>query len=1415
MLEHRQRKLRHRFDVGQSGTDGRHPGYGHGSELRGVEGIADLRPPAGETGLEPARALRRGAVGERIGHHIALRLLLQSVVAHGLGRVDGLFHIARLQHLALVLRVIGPDPGVAIGLQLQPHQQGVGASGAAALHGVAHLALHAQQVLHMVADFMRDHIRLGEVALRAKALLQLPEKLDIEIQLLVRRAVERPGGCLRVAAGRLHRAGKQHQLGIDILPPRLLEQRAPGVFGIGQHHGEKLLVLLILGGQRGRGLLCGLLRLLLRHLIEHHTRGDPEIQRHQRQHDGANAAAHKPAPPAGPRPGSPLIFDVVTASAIFPEHDAPPLQGNAGPPQVSLTPMGGGSASRPRGHSNGANYAVSTNPPGRMAPTSSHGLWHGLGVWRRGARRHLPPLAHQRLPLRQHLRQIALLDVAVAADAVGQTGDLRGELQALGRAVGVEAAQQFGDRFAVLTDQGALLLALCRMAEGVERGAAQHLERREQPESHAHPRAELALDQLALGIALAPQRRREVVMALEMAFELLLQLFGKRRVGLQPGDFVLVFVGHELEQMARHGLRQRSGLERRFGGAHLRNEVGVLPGVGSILVAGEELHPALNDFVQAGTLDQLNDLLCSTQRGDALRIVRRMAAPLERRLVLLDLHRVELDGAHQRGMAQRHPALLPGEAQQHGVGVNGVAQQLLGGAHTVEPRHMVGASSLFNGLVAGSVGKLPIGVVNEGRGGRAVGVERDVGAAFAHARQGFAVGGDDRVAAENQLGLGRADAGGDDLLRVIRDQHMAPGRAAFLRQPGGVLRDHALALDMRGHAEQLADGDNAGAADTGDDDAVAAAARHIVAHRVGHLGLRQFGHGRQIGSRLRLGFAQRAAFHRDEAGAKALEAGKVFVAAALVDGALAAEFGFQRLDRQAVALIGAVAATFANQRIDDHAPRRIDHQPAFAAAALFGGAGLVVDDDGDASLFAQLALNGIEIVAVAHRRPAGQADGVVVLLRFVGDHHDAAHAFCLELAADLRYGQASLHRLPARHRHGVVEQNLVGGIHPGGDGLANGEQPRVVIGAVAQIDEHMLVGGERRLADPSHALAAHLAEGLRGTVHPHHHVVAADTGHAARAFGHAGRGVVRAARAEPGRTLGTGARRLQGALARVDHRQPFADAALHIHPGVAQDAQPLQPRGNGPGDDRRIEVGLGGQQPVAAGIGLAPFAAGAVSRDFVELADDVGPHVFAPVVELFLELILDDLALFFHHQNLLQPGGEFAGELRLERPDHGDLVQADAELRAGVSIQPEIVQGLTGIVIGLARGHDAQPRVRAVDDGVVQAIGADIGQRRVPLHIHQPCLLSQRRVGDADVHAVRRQGKVFGQQDAHAVGVHIDRGRRLHDFLDGLHARPDAGIAAQGKGVHAQIENVLHRGGKEHRQPARLEDMVALVRERR
>ena len=58
--------------------------------------------------------------------------------------------------------------------------------------------------------------------------------------------------------------------------------------------------------------------------------------------------------------------------------------------------------------------------------------------------------------------------------------------------------------------------------------------------------------------------------------------------------------------------------------------------------------------------------------------------------------------------------------------------------------------------------------------------------------------------------------------------------------------------------------------------------------------------------------------------------------------------------------------------------RRIGEGVALAAAALFGGAGLVVDQHRDARELAQLALHGVEFVAVMDGdagRPVGAGAG--------------------------------------------------------------------------------------------------------------------------------------------------------------------------------------------------------------------------------------------------------------------------------------------------------------------------------------------------------------------------------------------------------------------------------------------------------
>ncbi|OPZ02648.1 MAG: hypothetical protein BWZ09_02526 [Alphaproteobacteria bacterium ADurb.BinA305] len=566
---------------------------------------------------------------------------------------------------------------------------------------------------------------------------------------------------------------------------------------------------------------------------------------------------------------------------------------------------------------------------------------------------------------------------------------------------------------------------------------------------------------------------------------------------------------------------------------------------------------------------------------------------------------------------------------------------------------------------------------------------------------------------------------------------------------------------------------------------------------------------------LGLGLPELPALHRDEARAEALHAGQVLVAAVLVDGALAAELGLERLNAHAVALHAAVAAAFADQLVDDDARRRRGQLAALPAPAFLGGAGLVVEDGGGAGDLAELALHAVQFVAVVHRH-AGRQRHAGVLLGLVADDAKARHALADHARHDLQ------HRVPlgsladlltAGHGHRVVVEDLVGDVDAGGDRLADRQDAAVEVGAVAEVGKDVLLGREGLLADPGHALAAHLREGAGVAArHPAHHVVAADAGDRPRTFGNAGAGVVRAAAAEPGRALGAAGHLdlvAQRAVLGLDDGQAGVEARRHV--GV--DTELLEALGDGARDQRRRQVGLRAQQPVLARVGQAPFAP--VERVVVELAQHMRAHVGVPVVELLLDLVLDDLALLLDDEDLPEAGGEFARDVGFQRPDHVDLVQAHAEPAAGVVVEAEVVQRLARVVVGLARGDQAEAILRGGDHVVVEPVGADVGQRGVPLVVHHARLLLERRIGPADVQPPCGHLEVLGHQDLHAVRAHVHRGAALDDLLDRLHAAPQARIAAQREGVQAHVEDVLHRGGKEHREADRLEHMVALVRGRR
>ena len=281
----------------------------------------------------------------------------------------------------------------------------------------------------------------------------------------------------------------------------------------------------------------------------------------------------------------------------------------------------------------------------------------------------------------------------------------------------------------------------------------------------------------------------------------------------------------------------------------------------------------------------------------------------------------------------------------------------------------VGVQNVEIGRADGLVERLPhrprleidIGVDDEARGRQQVGIDDRARDATLGPAQRRNAGGDHDVAAEDEVGAAGRDADGGEIVRLRRDADMAHDRAVLLRQPGEVERRARLAVDMGGHAEQRADGDDAGAADPGDEDVVGAIERRHGRHR-------QIGEQRGRIGRGAVGLPQLAAMHGDKTRAKALDAGKVLVAVRLVDPPLAAEFGLQRLHRDAVGNGRAIAAAFADALVDEDALRRIRIEPALAAAALLRRAGLVVDQDGEALDLAQLLLHRVEFAAVMNGR---------------------------------------------------------------------------------------------------------------------------------------------------------------------------------------------------------------------------------------------------------------------------------------------------------------------------------------------------------------------------------------------------------------------------------------------------------------
>ncbi len=109
-----------------------------------------------------------------------------------------------------------------------------------------------------MADLMRDHIGLGEIARHVESVLQLLVERQVDIDLLVVGAIERPHGRRARAAGRANAAGIEHQLRVLVALAVALEDIGPHVLGVAKHDGDELLEVVLLRRLRALDLLAGL-----------------------------------------------------------------------------------------------------------------------------------------------------------------------------------------------------------------------------------------------------------------------------------------------------------------------------------------------------------------------------------------------------------------------------------------------------------------------------------------------------------------------------------------------------------------------------------------------------------------------------------------------------------------------------------------------------------------------------------------------------------------------------------------------------------------------------------------------------------------------------------------------------------------------------------------------------------------------------------------------------------------------------------------------------------------------------------------------------------------------------------------------------------------------------------------------------
>mmetsp|Transcript_18581 Transcript_18581/g.57117 ORF Transcript_18581/g.57117 Transcript_18581/m.57117 type:complete len:316 (+) Transcript_18581:470-1417(+) len=217
-------------------------------------------------------------------------------------------------------------------------------------------------------------------------------------------------------------------------------------------------------------------------------------------------------------------------------------------------------------------------------------------------------------------------------------------------------------------------------------------------------------------------------------------------------------------------------------------------------------------------------------------------------------------------------------------------------------------------------------------------------------------------------------------------------------------------------------------------------------------------------------------------------------------------------------------------------------------------------------------------------------------------------------------------------------------------------------------------------------------------------------------------------------------------------------------------------------------------------------------RQKVRPVPRLAPDLHRIVVQRLLDLRLQEGPLVFEDDDAPLRSSEVPERLGIQRPRHGDLVDAETP-----RIRAQQRQSIQKVAVGLARGDERERTGRVAQSHVVEATSADVlhceRQPHLPRHaLRLDAIVSEQLAVQLVVVFCLLDTGVFWKK---TKSVDVDAAGAVDDVGGADHAGPRAGVAGQFQSVQAVLQDVLQVRGVEERHLEVLQQKFRLIRKHR